>query len=168
MQRGEFTQPRKIDPSLDKAIEAICMKAMSLEPADRYASCRALAEDIERWMADESVIAWKEPWTRKLVRWLTRHRTGVTGVGAAGLAALVGVMAVAAVEARSNAELERSEAAVQARYDLAVAAIKTFHTGVTEDFLLKQDQFKELRIRLLKSAADFYGKLARSWARIPM
>ena len=48
---------------------------------------------------------------------------------------------------------------MQARYDLAVDAIKTFHTGVSEDFLLKQDQFKELRDRLLKSAADFYGKL---------
>ena len=45
------------------------------------------------------------------------------------------------------------------RYDLAVEAIKTFHTGVSEDFLLKEEQFKELRDRLLKSAADFYGKL---------
>ena len=48
---------------------------------------------------------------------------------------------------------------MQARYDLAVEAIKTFHTGVSEDFLLKQEQFKELRDRLLRSAADFYGKL---------
>ena len=48
---------------------------------------------------------------------------------------------------------------MQARYELAVDAIKTFHTGVSEDFLLKQEQFKELRDRLLKSASDFYGKL---------
>ena len=39
---------------------------------------------------------------------------------------------------------------MQTRYDLAVKAIKTFHTGVSEDFLLKQDRFKELRDRLLK------------------
>ena len=61
----------------------------------------------------------------------------------------------------------RSKAAVQDRYDLAVEAIKTFHTGVSEDFLLKQDQFKELRDRLLNSAADFYGKLGALWARRP-
>ena len=48
---------------------------------------------------------------------------------------------------------------MEARYNLAVEAIKTFHTGVSEDFLLKQDQFKELRDRLLKSAAEFYGRL---------
>ena len=60
----------------------------------------------------------------------------------------------------ANAELTESRAAkVQARYDLAVDAIKTFHTGVSEDFLLKEEKFKELRNRLLKSAADFYGKL---------
>ena len=59
----------------------------------------------------------------------------------------------------ANAALIRSQAAVQARYDLAVEAIKTFHTGVSEDFLLKQEQFKEVRDRLLNSASDFYGKL---------
>ena len=38
-------------------------------------------------------------------------------------------------------------------------AIKTFHTGVSEDFLLKEEQFKDVRDRLLKSASDFYGQL---------
>ena len=48
---------------------------------------------------------------------------------------------------------------MQARYELATDAIKTFHTGVSEDFLLKEEKFKDLRNRLLKSASDFYGKL---------
>jgi tetratricopeptide (TPR) repeat protein len=61
---------------------------------------------------------------------------------------------------RANAALAAANNRVQARYDLAVDAIKSFHTGVSEDFLLQQIQFKELRDRLLKSAADFYGKLA--------
>ena len=158
-QRAEFTPPRQVDPSIDRALEAVCLKAMALKPEARYTSCRTLADDIERWMADEPVMAWKEPWTRRLMRWLTRHRTGVTAAGAAGLAALIGLGAVAMVQSRANADLTRSKQAVQARYDLAVDAIKTFHTGVSEDFLLKQDQFKELRDWLLKSAAEFYGKI---------
>ena len=52
--------------------------------------------------------------------------------------------------AAANDELSRSRAAVQARYELAVDAIKTFHTGVSEDFLLKEEKFKELRDRLLE------------------
>ncbi len=37
--------------------------------------------------------------------------------------------------AAANDELSRSREAVQARYELAVEAIKTFHTGVSRDFL---------------------------------
>jgi serine/threonine-protein kinase len=166
VQRGEFTLPRRLDPSIDKALEAICTKAMALKPEDRYASCRALAEDIERWMADEPVWAWAEPWTRKMMRWLTRHRTGVTAAGAALLAGTVGLSAVLAVQARANlaladknTALSAANAKIAARYNLAVDAIKTFHTGVSKDFLLKEEKFKDLRDRLLNSAADFYGKL---------
>ena len=34
-------------------------------PEDRYASSRALADDVERWAADEPVSAWREPWPRR-------------------------------------------------------------------------------------------------------
>jgi tetratricopeptide (TPR) repeat protein len=60
---------------------------------------------------------------------------------------------------RANAGLAEEKGRVQERYDLAMDAIKTFHTGLSEDFLLKEPRFKELRDRLLKSAGDFYGKL---------
>ncbi len=166
VQRGEFAPPRRLDPSIDKALEAICKKAMALKPEDRYSSCRALAEDIERWMADEPVSAWAEPWTRKMLRWLTRHRTGVTAAAAALLAGIVGLSAVLAVQARANLALEdkntallAANAKIAARYNLAVDAIETFHTGVSKDFLLRQEQFKDLRDRLLNSAAGFYEKL---------
>ncbi len=165
-QRGDFVRPRQLEPSLDAALEAVCLKAMANQPGDRYPSCRALADDVERWMADEPVSAWAEPWTRKLLRWLTRHRTGVTGAAAAVLAGVVGLSAVLAVQARANlaladknTALTAANAKIEARYNLAVEAIKTFHTGVSEDFLLKEERFRELRDRLLRAASDFYGKL---------
>ena len=61
-------------------------------------------------MADEPVTAWREPWTRKLMRWLTRHRTGVTAAGAAMLVALVGAGGRLGVQARANGELKRANA----------------------------------------------------------
>jgi serine/threonine-protein kinase len=166
VQRGEFARPRQIDPAIDPALEAVCLKAMATQPGERHPSCRALAEDVERWMADEPVTAWSEPWSRTLLRWLTRHRVGVTAAAAAGLVALVGLAAVALSQAHGraalevkNRELADANAKVQARYDLAVEAIRTFHTGVSEDFLLKQDQFKDVRDRLLRSAGEFYQRL---------
>ena len=38
-----------------KALEAICSKAMALRPEDRYSTTRALADDLERWLADEDL-----------------------------------------------------------------------------------------------------------------
>jgi serine/threonine-protein kinase len=173
VQSGQFPSPSRLDPSIDKALEAVCQKAMATAAENRYPTARALADDLDRWMADEPVTAWREPLTRRARRWARRNRTAVAAAVVASVVGVVGLAAVAAVqtraradiaralasETRANAELARSKAAVQARYDLAVEAIKTFHTGVSEDFLLKEDQFKELRDRLLKSASDFYGKL---------
>jgi serine/threonine protein kinase/tetratricopeptide (TPR) repeat protein len=173
-QEGEVSRPRHRDPSIDPALEAVCLKAMAFRPDDRYASCKAMVEDIERWMADEPVTCYREPRARRITLWLSRHRTGVTAAGAAILMALVGTAIIAAVQsaalaretiansalAAANLELSRSKAAVQARYDLAVDAIQTFHTGASEDFLLKQQPFKELRNRLLLGASSFYGKLS--------
>jgi tetratricopeptide (TPR) repeat protein len=108
VQHGEFVPPRQIDPSIDKAIEAVCLKAMATQPEDRYASCRSLAEDVERWMADEPISAWREPRTRTLLRWLTRHRTGVTAAAVAGLVALVGTAVVLGVQTSAKTSLERA------------------------------------------------------------
>jgi len=180
VQRGEFRPPRELDPSIDPALEANCLNAMAHRPENRYAACRALADDLDRWMADEPVTAWLVPLSRRARRRAQRNRTTVTAAAVALVAGVVGLSAVLAVQtrakadkaesltretnaktarAKTNADLTHSQAAVQARYDLAVEAIKTFHTGASEDFLLEQDQFKEVRDRLLKSASDFYGKL---------
>jgi serine/threonine protein kinase len=45
--QGEFPKPREIDPAIDPGLEAICLKAMANSPDARYASCRALADDVE-------------------------------------------------------------------------------------------------------------------------
>jgi serine/threonine-protein kinase len=173
VQGGTFARPSQVDPSIDPALEAICLKAMALEPEGRYATPKALADDLERWMVDEPVTAWHEPLSRRLHRWSRRNRTAVTAAAATLLAALLGLGAVAGVQAQANAELRslngrlegtnaelaEEKSRVQQRFDLAMRAIRTFHTGVSEDFLLKEDKFKDLRDKLLKSAADFYDKL---------
>src|SRR5438876_293095 len=43
VQLGEFPRPREVVSDVPPALEAICLKAMSLKPTDRYQSPRALA-----------------------------------------------------------------------------------------------------------------------------
>jgi serine/threonine protein kinase/tetratricopeptide (TPR) repeat protein len=108
VQRGEFRPPRRLDATIDAALEAVCLKAMALKPEDRYGSGRALADDIERWMADEPISAWREPAFRRARRWARRNRTAVTAAAVAVLAMLVGLGAVAGVQARANVELKKA------------------------------------------------------------
>ena len=60
---------------------------------------------------------------------------------------------------RANTELAASNQRERARFELAQEAIRMFHTGVSEDLLLKQKEFGALRTKLLRGAQEFYRKL---------
>ncbi len=62
-------------------------------------------------------------------------------------------------ETRANANLTAANSLVEARFNLAMEAIQMFHTGVSKDVLLKNDNLKPVRDRLLNDAAGFYKRL---------
>jgi serine/threonine-protein kinase len=187
VQAGDFRAPWEVDPSLDKALDAVCKKAMATKPEGRYASGRALAEDVERWSADEPVSACREPMGRRARRWARRHWPLVTAAAAAVLVALAGLGAVLAVQRGANRALAAKNAAldqanvdlreavrqkdmanaalgeangrVLARFDLAREAIRSFKAGVEEEEALKEDRLRPLRDKLLGSARRFYDRL---------
>jgi tetratricopeptide (TPR) repeat protein/serine/threonine protein kinase len=88
-QRGEFVPPRRVKPTVPAALEAVCLKAMTLRREDRYATARALAADVERWLGDEAVSAWREPLRLRVGRWARRHQGLVGGLAAGLLVALL-------------------------------------------------------------------------------
>src|SRR5262249_23913062 len=73
VQKGDFPPPRGLNRQVPAALEAICLKALALQPAARYVSAKALADDLEHWLADEAVTAHAEPWSARLVRWVRHH-----------------------------------------------------------------------------------------------
>jgi serine/threonine protein kinase len=119
VQRGDFPPPRQINRAVAPALEAICLRAMALRPEDRYPSPRALADDLEHWLADEPVSAYREGWHVRSARWSRRHRTLVssllvllvTSVVAltSGLVLIDKERAVAVAE-RNKADQERTKA----------------------------------------------------------
>ena len=106
VRRGEFPPPRAVNRAIDPALEAICLKAMALVPEGRYASPVALADDIEHWLADEPVSAWREPFSILARRWMRRNRTLVASMATALVAGVIGLSAVAVVQSRANSALE--------------------------------------------------------------
>ncbi len=74
--------PHAVVPTTSPALEAVCLKAMAKKQTGRYPSVADLAEDVRRWIADEPVSAYPEPWTQRLGRWAKRHRTAVSAAAA--------------------------------------------------------------------------------------
>ena len=167
VQRGEFPRPRKLDPTIDRALEAVCLGAMSTRPEDRYATPRALADDIERWMADEPVSVRREPWTERARRWLGRHRTFVTAAAVAVTVITASLGTIAGLQAQSNrqlfeknAELQSARQRAEGRVGLALRAIESFRKAIEDNVDVKnRPDLAPLRKTLLQAPQDFYRQL---------
>ena len=91
-------------------LDAILAKALKGEPALRYATADALADDIERHLSGERVLAQPDRLGYRLRKTLRRNRVAFGATGAIALAVLGGA-GVALVQAqRANAEAERARA----------------------------------------------------------
>lgn len=65
--------PRALKPETARDLDAICRRAMALDPSARHASASALADDLEAWLRHEP-IPWREPSiVRVLLLWARRR-----------------------------------------------------------------------------------------------
>jgi serine/threonine-protein kinase len=161
VQAGDFRQPRQVGRDVPPALEAVCLKATALRPGDRYPSARALAQDIERWLADEPVSAWREPWTVRARRWVGRHAPLVTGSAAAVLVALAGLAVGTVLLARAHDRERQARELAEHNYQLARKAVDRYHTEVSEDVLLREPGMEPLRKKLLEAAREFYERFVQ-------
>src|SRR5437667_4397397 len=53
----EPRQPRLWNRKIDRDLATICLKCLEKDPKRRYASALALAEDLERWLKHEQILA---------------------------------------------------------------------------------------------------------------
>lgn len=124
-----------VPPELD----AVCARAMARDPADRYATPAALAQDLQRYLADEPVSVFDEPLAGRMWRWMRRHRTWT--LAAAFVAVItVTVTSVAAVMLARASEDERHAREEGLRMSAKYAA-RMFASGV------------DVRWRILEGAA---------------
>jgi WD40 repeat protein/serine/threonine protein kinase len=117
VQLGEFPRPRQVVPTIPSAIEAVCLKAMALEPANRYGSARELGEELERFLADEPVRAWPEPLSVRARRWASRHRVLVASAAACLVVLLAAFIVGNVLLSQANEDLQNAHAEIQTAHD---------------------------------------------------
>ena len=82
--------PRLWNPKIDRDLSTICLKCLEKDPQRRYSSARALAEDLERWLRHEPILARRTGIVHRGKKWLQRNPTaaGMTVLSLALVAAL--------------------------------------------------------------------------------
>jgi eukaryotic-like serine/threonine-protein kinase len=113
--RAEVARPSSLKAKLPKALEAVCVKAMARRPEDRYASATELAQEIERYLADEPVAAYRQPLLTTAARWARRHKPAVAAAAALLITAVVALAISNVLVARQRNATVRAERLAQSR-----------------------------------------------------
>jgi serine/threonine-protein kinase len=76
----EPPDPRALKPKADRDLAAIALKCLQKEPAKRYGSAEAMADDLARWQAREPTKARPPSLAGLAWRWLRRNAAAAVGV----------------------------------------------------------------------------------------
>lgn len=178
---GSIDPPGNVVPNVPRALAAICMKALSLRPEDRYASPGVIAREIEHWLADEPVEAWPESWLSRTARWGRRHRTAMTASGFVMVMATAMLGAGTILLSQANSRIldeqrlangqrdiaNRQRDLARENFDKARNAVNAFLTLVNEDPHLNRPGLEPIRQKLLRSALPYYEDFIRQRADDP-
>src|SRR5262249_1567674 len=157
-------------------LETIIQKAMAKEPARRYATARALADDLRCFLEHRPILARRPTLIERTAKWARRHRALVAAavclllLAAVGLGVSTALIAreqyrtrqafeqLAAGQARTKAAFD-AEAAQRARAEASfrqAREIVDFFTEVSEEALADKPELQGLRRKLLGAALEYY------------
>jgi tetratricopeptide (TPR) repeat protein len=155
VQKGLFPPPRSMSRGVPRALEAVCLKAMAIKPEDRNRLASALAADVEHWLADEPVTAWREPWGLRARRWIKQHQIVVTGSAVLLLTAVTALSISTVLLSKSNRREQEQKNLARRNYDIAQGALYTTLRSIETAPELQRDEFVPLRKRLLDNLCEY-------------
>jgi serine/threonine protein kinase len=100
--------PRKLNAAVPVDLETITLKCLHKEPARRYESAGALADDLKRWLNNETIKARRIGPLERAVKWVKRGPV-VAGLLAAILVLLLGAGGLVSWQAQRMAALTQEK-----------------------------------------------------------
>ncbi|MBL9136263.1 MAG: protein kinase [Verrucomicrobiales bacterium] len=69
----EPRRPSTLRRGIDRDLETICLKCLEKNPAQRYGSAEALADELGRWLRKEPIQARRSTWLERILKWIQRN-----------------------------------------------------------------------------------------------
>jgi serine/threonine protein kinase len=151
-----ITATGTLRPARLAELDTIVGKALKLEPAQRYATAAALADDLQRWLRDEPVQAQPDSHWYRTSKFVARHRGAVAG-SVAVLLAVVGAAGVALWQgqvAREQARIASSEARTSQAVQDFLEGILTVNRSDQSDPIAAREKTAR---QVLEEAAERVG-----------
>ncbi|MBN8736247.1 MAG: protein kinase [Xanthomonadales bacterium] len=122
--QGQVRAPRRWEPSLPLDLQAIVLRCLNRDPAERYPSARALADDLSRFVEGRPVQARPLNAPQKVLRWARREPKLATAAGCAVAALVIGLVAATTQWRRAEASADTARESLWAtRAQTAQAAL---------------------------------------------
>ncbi|MBI1314753.1 protein kinase [bacterium] len=157
---------QQLNTAVDRDLSTICMKCLEKDPARRFESAAALADELRRYLDGKPILSRPISRTARLLKWCRRNRilAGAIFVTATGLLFGGVSLAVAYVKTedariaveKSLGETKQAQELSEASFQDALEAVNQFFTHVSEDRLLNEPGSQELRRELLDLARNYY------------
>ena len=153
----EPRQPRLLNPKIDRDLSTICLKCLEKDPKRRYSSALALADDLERWLKHEPILARHTGIIGRSRKWVRRNPSSAL------LTASLIALAAAAGWIVWKSEFIRHPVT----NGIAVLPFENlseqkedgaFVDGVQDDVLTKLAKIADLKVISRTSVMDYRGK----------
>lgn len=163
--RGVIAPPTERISTIPKPLSAICMKALSREPTNRYQSADLFVAELERWKADLPIAARRETFVERVTRLSRRHRAAaLASASALAAVAIVSIVALVGVNYLRQVAEDSATSERIARIDESKAKDKANRLAFLErqarEEVTKQKQVSDMRlyankIRLAQTEWEF-------------
>jgi serine/threonine protein kinase len=162
VRRRDPVPPRQLQPAVPRDVEIICLKCLEKEPAKRYASAAALADDLERFRQNRPILARPAGRWERGLKW-ARRRPALATLAAAILFILIAALSGGLVytlhlqAARAETERQRQQAARS--YRQALEAVEQMLVRMGAQRIEAIPGTEKAQVDALKQAVRLYEEL---------
>ncbi len=158
--------PSRLQPGVSRGLQAITLKCLEKDPARRYASAEALADDLRRWLTGQPILARPDGIGERVWKW-ARQKPAIavlvvgSMVGVAILLVVAGLYERSLRQALAQATVEGQRA--DENYKKARKTLKNILQRTRDRRWNEVPRLQQLKREQVEDALAFFEQIAQQW-----